>query len=182
MKAELKFDKKQEESRNSNDRQTPAIKKLAKGIAEMLESETISEEELTGINDIVTKEKQYAKAMDLVERKMPAFRRISKSEAKKNLNAVYALNNYFYSALSAKAYARAAKWANDPHIQELAEVNPYIFHNTACIYARLGKLDAALDQVKKAKKFKYSRMDKIASDTELKKLYGNPEFKKAVGK
>ena len=119
-------------------------------------------------------------ALELLEPRMPALKELYNTRMNPNDARLFLLNDYFYAALGAKEYERAAKWADDSNIQELSESNPFVFHNTACVYAKLGKLKKALDQVKKAKKFNYPYMDKIASDTELTALYDNPEFKKAT--
>jgi len=185
VKAGIKLDKKQAESKNMDEWQTPAVKKLLQETNQVLGSISLRKEDAVEIHDKVIdlcQKNKQKQALELIEEKVPALKSLETKEISKDDPRLYLVNDFFYAALGAKEYERGARLADDPKIQALAELNSFVFHNTACIYAKLGKLDKALDQVKKAKKFGYPHMDKIASDTELAALYGNPEFKKLTGR
>jgi len=67
-----------------------------------------------------------------------------------------------------------------PKALTFAKENPAILHNAACIYARAGKLDRAMQCVLDAKKFKYENMPKLLEDDDLVPLRKRPAFKKLV--
>lgn len=60
--------------------------------------------------------------------------------------------------------------------QETAKKAPSIYHNAACVYAKVGNSTKALELIRLARKHKYDKFDSIRTDAELKSLFGNKEF------
>jgi len=123
-------------------------------------------------------QKKYKKALKMMEKKMNEFylERVDIQDAQKQRM----INNYFYLCFRLGEYKRAKRWIDKEMIQETGKENPSLYHNTACIYVALGKQDNALDQIKKAKKYGYDKMNRIAVDQDLKPLFNNPKFKAIV--
>jgi hypothetical protein len=62
----------------------------------------------------------------------------------------------------------------------VAPTNPFIFHNLACVYAKLGRHEKAIEAVHQAKTHGYEHMDAIATDEDLASLRSDPRFAEAL--
>lgn len=54
--------------------------------------------------------------------------------------------------------------------------NPFIFHNTACVWVRLGDHAHALEAIRGAVRHGYPHLEQLRADTDLEPLFGLPEF------
>ncbi|AOW09854.1 TPR end-of-group domain-containing protein [Flavobacterium gilvum] len=92
-----------------------------------------------------------------------------------------ALNNYFFSCF------QLYKSTNDKQYLEATAqlyskvkadcfLNPYIFHNTACIFAALGNTEEALSSISGALHFGYDQIELIWKDKDLQMLFNHPQF------
>lgn len=84
------------------------------------------------------------------------------------------VNNYFYSLFQLGRPAEVIAFY--PRIQATAWFNPYLFHHTACSYAALGRVEEALEEVRRAMVYRYPHLDKLWQDPDLSALHQHPEF------
>jgi hypothetical protein len=70
--------------------------------------------------------------------------------------------------------AQTRQWltAADEH----GTANPYILHNTACAWLRIGDRDRALAAVEKAVRGGYPLLDQLRTDDDLRPLHDDPRF------
>jgi hypothetical protein len=70
--------------------------------------------------------------------------------------------------------ARTGQWlaAADEH----GLANPYILHNTACAWLRIGHRDRALAAVESAVRAGYPLLDRLRTDDDLRALHDDPRF------
>lgn len=87
---------------------------------------------------------------------------------------LYGINNYFYALFHLGRPADVIAFY--PRIQAVAWFNPHIFHHTACSYAALGRLDEALQEVRRAVAYRYPHADKLWQDPDLSALHAHPDF------
>lgn len=57
--------------------------------------------------------------------------------------------------------------------------NPYVFHNSACAWVRIGDHTKALEAVRNAARHGYEKLESMRTDTDLAPLFDDPEFAKA---
>nr|WP_294784185.1 hypothetical protein [uncultured Flavobacterium sp.] len=99
-----------------------------------------------------------------------------------NMSFLITMNNYFYSCFQLynkngnKDYLNTGA-AVFEKIAKTCFINPYIFHNTACIYAALGNEEKALQSVSAAFYYGYQEIELIWKDKDLKLLFNNKDFK-----
>lgn len=92
-----------------------------------------------------------------------------------------ALNNYFYSCFQLyqrtkdKQYLEAAAQLF-PKVAGDCFLNPYIFHNTACIFAAQGNADEAIRSISGALYYGYDQIELIWKDEDLQILSNHPQF------
>jgi hypothetical protein len=78
------------------------------------------------------------------------------------------VNNYFHALF--RLGRPQDVLAFYPRIAATAWLNPFIFHHTACSYAALGEMDAALQEVHRAVAFGYEHLDRLWDDPDLVSL------------
>ncbi|EJE50011.1 hypothetical protein PMI14_05411 [Acidovorax sp. CF316] len=84
------------------------------------------------------------------------------------------VNNYFYALFQLGRPAEVIAFY--PRIEATAWFNPHLFHHTACSYAALGRVDEALEEVRRAMVYRYPHLDKLWQDPDLSALHQHPEF------
>lgn len=98
-----------------------------------------------------------------------------------NLSFYIALNNYFYCCfqLYLKTGDKLHLQAGTALFEKIAPtcfVNPYIFHNTAYLYAALSDVEKAVGSVSAAVYYGYEKIELIWNDTDLKNIFTHPDF------
>jgi tetratricopeptide (TPR) repeat protein len=87
---------------------------------------------------------------------------------------VMAWNNACIHAHALADYRLAVELADGG--QRFAPENPYIYHSAACAYAAVGRIDQALDQVRRAIEHEYEHTEKMETDNDLAPLKSDPRF------
>ena len=88
-------------------------------------------------------------------------------------------NNLVLAYVNQKRFAEAARIADAPFVRKTVCPNlPDSYHNTACAYAGVGRIDDALRDVELAKKSGCSTMSQMPTDEDLRALWNEPRFKK----
>ena len=83
--------------------------------------------------------------------------------------------NFFYALLHRGAYAEALEHMPEA-LRIAAESNPPTFHNAACIFAKSGDPERALECVALAKKHGYEGFARMKDDEDLATIARRPEF------
>lgn len=61
-------------------------------------------------------------------------------------------------------------------VQDTSHLNPYIFHNTACLYVDQGAYAKAIAEVDKACQYSYEHLDRLFEDPDLAPISSDPTF------
>lgn len=90
-------------------------------------------------------------------------------------------NNLLYTLISrARETPRSELAAFVEKATQFATINPSIWHNVACIWARVDEIELALEAVRYAYRDGYDKMNDIAADDDLVALQDDPRFAKAL--
>ncbi len=85
-----------------------------------------------------------------------------------------AINNYMHACFQEQQYEALLDIYEK--VKGYAWLNPYIFHHTACTYVKLGQLDAAVAEVRKALVYGYDKLKDIWTDTDLEPIWQHAHF------
>jgi tetratricopeptide (TPR) repeat protein len=104
-------------------------------------------------------------------RALRAFRAATRSKTA----TVTAWNNLAYTLIFAPCDRQEAR-ALLKEAEERGPKNPAIFHNTACVWVKLGDKDAALAAVANAVRCNYELVDRMRTDDDLAPIRDDPRF------
>lgn len=109
-------------------------------------------------------QKRYGPAVDLLRRIVTQTDR-----------SLTAFNNLAHALLYVQPVA-----PDTAQLLELCDAigpkNPYIFHNSACAWVRIGNTAKALEATRNAARYGYDKLEAMRTDTDLAPLFGMPEF------
>lgn len=96
-------------------------------------------------------------------------------------NILRMFNNYLICCLKQQEHDRGSAFAD--RLQEVAQGNPHIYHNAACLYCFTGQLDKAMAQIRLGRRHGGEALMKLlADDEELAPIAGRREFSELVGR
>lgn len=103
-------------------------------------------------------------------------------EKKYNNYLLRQINNYFYLCFQNWSKTRDKTELDKilkiyNIVEETAWANPHLFHHTACVYAVMGDIEKAVQEVRKAYIFGYEYMDKIWEDNDLNVLHSDSIYR-----
>lgn len=97
------------------------------------------------------------------------------SEQPFDYNFWQAINNYFYCCWQLGEPAKILSLY--PRIEARAWWNPYIFHHTACAFAKAGDLEASVREVYRALSYGYEKADVLLNDPDIAPLAVHEYFR-----
>jgi hypothetical protein len=106
--------------------------------------------------------------IDFIQSAAETSNRLKKqySSHKKDTDYLAEVNDFLFECYKEQQYTFAIDLYES--IKETAYLNPYIFHQTACIYTALNDVDNAQIEIKKAIKYKYEGLDLLMSDPDVR--------------
>ena len=124
--------------------------------------ENIAALEVMAVNELG--QKRYPAAVDLL-------RRIVKTTSR----SLTAFNNLAHGLLFVEPVP-----ADAAELLDLCDAvgprNPYIFHNSACAWVRIGEHGKALEAIRNAARHGYEKLESMRGDTDLAPLFDHPDF------
>jgi hypothetical protein len=117
---------------------------------------------------------QYKKAVDFIDdiKEHPDLDR-------EDPNVTRMFNNYLICCIHAKEYEKGSEFADT--LQDIAHLNPHIYHNSACLYCYTNQLEKAVEQVQLARIYGGMELiDLLKGDEDLSPIFKHPGFIKAI--
>ncbi|TDX01885.1 TPR end-of-group domain-containing protein [Dinghuibacter silviterrae] len=122
------------------------------------------------------KERPYKEPVQLLRNQQPVKRMTPQPDERYDYFHYVRLNNFLADCFEKKQY-REGLDAYEA-VQDLAWINPHLFHHAACLYAAMGETDKAVKEVRKAILYGYEETARIWEDEDLKTLKGHEKFEK----
>lgn len=94
-------------------------------------------------------------------------------------NVTRMFNNYLICCIHAKEHEKGGKFADA--LQDIAHINPHIYHNSACLYCFTDQPEKAVEQIKLARIYGGMELiDILKDDEDLRPIFDHPEFLEAI--